>query len=539
MRKNKRAAWIISSLLVLSFVITACGGSNGGKASDAPSGNAGTSANTKTDSGNTKNVNLKVSLWGIQDGFNAPGAKEDKIFNDLQSKFNVSIDPVQITWNDWEEKLKVWAASNQLPDIFPNALAGNLGMYKTWAKQGVIKALPDDLSKYPNIKRVMALPSVQPLKVDGKFYMIPRMTYNDPSDWSLDRPILYRKDWAIEAGFTKDPESFDDLVAMTKAVMAKHPGVTGIATTAKSFLMTHFLGSFPEVVNMKSWVKEDGKWIPSYTSKKMNEGVKQLRTLYEEGLLDKDFATQKDSDGVNKFINGKIFMYFGSPGSIDPFIKANPGATVAKSLGLMKWFPAADGKRYTFTETPYWSEVYFRNDISDEKFDRALQLADYMMSEQYRILVKNGIEGTDYKMEGDKSLSLLATDQSLDKKYPITKVINVLGSWGNGFRYSGKQVISSNPEQAAFEKLFLDTYNQLKKEAVPTPINFDVMLMSTPAKDKIGNLMNTAQDELVKVILGKDDPIAMWEKAVKSFDAKGLQEAIVETNAEAAKLGIK
>ncbi len=95
-------------------------------------------------------------MWGIQDGFNAPGAKEDKIFNDLQSKFNVSIDPVQITWNDWEEKLKVWAASNQLPDIFPNALAGNLGMYKTWAKQGVIKALPDDLSKYPNIKRVMA-----------------------------------------------------------------------------------------------------------------------------------------------------------------------------------------------------------------------------------------------------------------------------------------------------------------------------------------------------------------------------------------------
>ncbi len=65
------------------------------------------------------------------------------------------------------------------------------------------------------------------------------------------------------------------------------------------------------------------------------------------------------------------------------------------------------------------------------------------------------------------------------------------------------------------------------------------MLMSTPAKDKIGNLMNTAQDELVKVILGKDDPIAMWEKAVKSFDAKGLQEAVAETNAEAVKLGIK
>ena len=61
--------------------------------------------------------------WDIQNGFDDPDAKDDTIFNDLQKKLNVTVNPVQITWNDWQEKAKVWAASGQLPDIFPNAIA--------------------------------------------------------------------------------------------------------------------------------------------------------------------------------------------------------------------------------------------------------------------------------------------------------------------------------------------------------------------------------------------------------------------------------
>ena len=133
---------------------------------------------------NVKPVELNISWMDIQNGFDDPGAKDDTIFNDLQKKFNITVNPVQITWNDWQDKAKVWAASGQLPDIFPNAIAvDNPSLYASWAKQGVIKALPDDLSKYPNIAKIMKLPSVQPLKVDGKFYMIPRMTFNDSSDW--------------------------------------------------------------------------------------------------------------------------------------------------------------------------------------------------------------------------------------------------------------------------------------------------------------------------------------------------------------------
>ena len=98
------------------------------------------------------------------------------------------------------------------------------GLYQTWAKQGVIKALPDDLSPYPNLKKLFSNPAVQPAsRVDGKFYTIPRFGGDDIGDGRLGRPIRYRKDWAEEAGFTEDPASFEEFMAMTKAVMTETP----------------------------------------------------------------------------------------------------------------------------------------------------------------------------------------------------------------------------------------------------------------------------------------------------------------------------
>ncbi|WP_083442540.1 extracellular solute-binding protein [Paenibacillus sp. IHB B 3415] len=538
MRKNRMMGTVAAALL-LTTVLSACGGANEGASNENLKSTA-SSPSTSTDTV-TENEKLKVALWGIQDTFNAAGNTSDTVFNDLQQKFNVTIEPVQITWNDWLEKLKVWAASSQLPDLFPNDLAGNLALYTTWAKQGIIKPLPEDLSPYPNIQALMKEPSIQSFKIDGKYYMIPRMTYPSSSDWSMDRPISYRKDWAEQAGYTSSPKSFDELVAMIKAVQAQHPGVTGISLANKPYLLTAFLGSFPEESNEKSWVKEDGKWIPAFASPRMYEGVKQLRTLYQEGLLDKDIAIQKDSDGTMKFVNGQSFMLFGqlTATNIEPFIKANPDVEFKDAYGFLDWYPASDGQRYTFAETPFWSELYFSNQMSDAKFDRALRLVDYMIGDEYTAKLKNGIEGTDYNVENGKAVSLLPEGQTLADKYPFTDALGSLASWYGGFLYSGQKVVSSDPNLAAYDQMSIDKYNELKTTAKPVPINFEIMTMSTPAKDKVATLRTDALNSLFKVVMGKDDPVEMWKKEIKALDANGLQAAIEETTKVAAEKGIQ
>lgn len=542
MKKSKKAMAPAVMIVVLAMVAAGCG-SNEKKDQSTSSSNT-PSATESAAKANVKPVELNISWMDIKNGFDDVNAKNDTIFNDVQKKFNITVNPVQITWNDWQEKAKVWAASGQLPDIFPNLIAvDNTGLYASWAKQGVIKALPDDLSKYPNIAKIMKLPSVQPLKVDGKFYMIPRMTFNDSSDWSSARPILYRKDWAAQAGFTSEPKSFDELVAMTKAVQKQHPGIAGIAISNKDYLQTIFLSSFPELSNGKSWTNDGGKWIPSFASPKAYGGVKQLRQLYSDGLLDKDFAIQKERDGENKFYNGQAFISLGGgfnlAPNVDTFKKANPGVKLADAVGFMNYIPAADGNRYTFVETPYWSETYFSNKLDDAKFERVLQVMDYMLTDEYDALVVNGIQGVDYKIEGDKSISLLKSDETLQKKYPITVGMGVLASWRGAFGAAGKAVINSNPDVAAWLDYSKETFDKFKKEDKPAPVNFDIMLMSTPAKDKLGAFYSGAKDDLIKVMLGKDDPVKMWQDAIKSYDAKGLPEAIAEVNAKAKEMGIK
>lgn len=546
MRKCKRVIALSVGLLLLVSVFAGCGSSGNNTQVTEPTTAVTAETPSSTDAAapneNSEKLELSVAVWDIQIGFTDPNAANDTIYNDLCSKFNIDIKPVQVTWNDWQDKYKIWAASNQLPDLFADE--NSRGEYNVWATQGVIKALPDDLSKYPNIQKVMSLPSVKPWAIDGKFYKFPRMTYEAESNWANNRNIIYRKDWAKQAGFDGAPKSFEDFVAMTKAIVKQHPGSTGVSITHKGFLWTILLGLFPEAASADTtWVKDGDKWVPAYASSRYAEGLKQLRTLYTEGILDPDFAVQKESDGVIKFFSGKSFSYLGDGANWgnygETFKKSNPGISAAEAIGYLDIWPAADGNKYAFATTPYWSSTFFRADLDDKKFDRALQMLDYMYTDEFMLKVKNGLEGVDYKIEDNKYISILGADETLAKKYPITNKIGVLSSWGGNIEQTGRLVVNSDPDRAFIDQLNVDSLKEKLATRIPTPINYDIALMSTPAKDKISALGSQLQDDTVKVILGKEDPVKMWQEILKSYDAKGLNSAIAEVNAEAAKQGIQ
>lgn len=539
MRKSRSIISVLVSLVLLVTVFSGCG-SSGEKTEESSittSADSSTAAETTTE--NAEKLELSVALWDLQDGFNKEGAANDTIFNDLCKKLNITIKPIQMSWNDWNDKLQIWASSNQMPDITAGLLTPSL--YNTLSTQGILKALPEDLSKYPNLQYQMSLDALQAKKINGKFYMIPRGDMLNKNAPNMSRPIIYRKDWAEQAGYTKAPESFDEYVTMVKAVKKQHPDAVGLSINTKWYLGTTFLWSFPEASADSSWVQENGKWIPVYASEKMYDGIKQLRQLYTDGILDKDFVIQKDADGVVKFQNGKSFsMFCGTNFQPTNFIDANSGTSIEKAVGYIVPFAAPDGNRYTSNGLPYWSETYLSNNLDDKKLDRALQLMDYMSGEEYTVLKSNGIENVDWKMDNGKAVSLLSGDQTLQTKYPITDKFGWLGSWGVVTAASDKKVYSTNEPTAQYDKLFnADYYNALKEQAKPAPVNFDIWQLSTPAKDKADTLRTEAMDGLVKVIVGKDDPIKMWQDIIKGFDSKGLPAAIEEVNAKAAELGIK
>jgi putative aldouronate transport system substrate-binding protein len=517
------------SMLALMCILTAGVIFAGGQKASTSTGGAGGT------------VEISVGMWNIQDGFTDPNAANDVIYNDLAAKFNITIKPIQVTWNDWMEKFRIWAASNQLPDVF--ATDASAGEYKTWATQGVIRALPNDLSKYPNIQQVMSLPSVKPWAIDGKLYKFPRMTYLSDADWVNDRNIIYRKDWAKAAGWDRQPESFEEFVQMSKAVLAQHPEAVGFGQHHNEYLLIATLDSFPWGSHKNNWQKDtDGLWKPAWACEGFADSVAHLRRLYTEGILDRDFALLKDEESVAKFMSGKAFAVF-SGGMYwtyeEAFKSANPGVTAEQAIGLINMWPnPKDGKRYYFSETPYWSETMFKGNVSDAKMDRILSVLDYMYSDEFQKKKSLGIEGVDYRVDNGAYISLLSADMTLAKKYPITDKVGSLSSWGGWLSQQGIRIQSSNSNIRYTDDLYVEHFDYIKKTAIPTPVNYDIRLMSTPAKDKASSLNNDMLADIVQVVMGTGDPVQAWKNVVRAYGPRGLDDAIREVNEQARAQGI-
>ncbi|GHU02418.1 hypothetical protein FACS1894147_04240 [Spirochaetia bacterium] len=529
--KRKQAVLVLVSLLAAVFCLGGCKNKSQGAESSAGNADAGNSFAEK--------IELSLAYWGIGEVFDDPNAKNDTLYNALSQKFNVTIKPVQVTWNDYDQKNLIWAASGQLPDFFVGSAPD--GLYNTWATQGVIKPLPGDLSKFPNIQAVMAQPTVKPLAIDGKFYKFPRMTYKSHEDWVNDRILVYRKDWLKQAGYDHQPRNFEEFVEMSKKVMIQHPGAVGISIHTMGHLASFImLGIYPEGGHSAVWVKEDGLWKPNYAARGYAQGVAQLRTLYKEGILDPDFPLLQVEEGTAKYMNGKAFGVFVNNINLATYKEtwkaANPGITWEEAIGIMDTWPAPDGNRYYFAETPYWSETMFNGTLSDKKMERALYLLDYMYSDEYLIPAVNGLEGVDFRFDNGVIVSLLPAGESMAKKYPITNEIRSLSTWSGWLYYEGKTSISPDPDLAYKDRLFIENFNHQKATARPIPVNYDIRLMNTPARNALDFDLN---EDMVQVIMGNQDPIAMWQEVIKGYESRGLTGAINEVNARAKELGIQ
>lgn len=502
-----------------------------------------TSSETSTDSGQLEPMEISVAIWGIQDAFDNSSAATDTVFADLCEKFNVTIKPVGVTWNDWQEKNKVWAASGTLPDIFADALAtDNFGLYKTWAEQGIIKELPDNLSQYPNLNKLFELNSVKALALNGTYYMVPRgsdLSISTSEASGMSRAIMYRKDWAEAAGYAEAPTTYEGLIEMTQAMMAQHPNAVGIAMNNHGYMQALALDIYPELSNYGSWVYDNGQWKPSYASDKAIPYIERLQKLYQDGILDPDFITQKDGDGLGKFHSGNACVMLGGQFDAQVFMESNKNVTDLKdALGFITPFAAADGNSYVFTNTPYWSETYMSAQIDDKKQQRILMILDYMYSHEYASLVNNGIEGVDWQKTDTGNTSLLEGTTVVDK-YPVTQSIGYLASWHSGFAQSEDAVISSNPDIAAYNDLYNETYNYENENCKSVPMNFTIFLMNNDEKSDISYLTSEFMTTLDNIIISSEEPKAAWETMIKNFNKKGLQEAIESVTKQAQEQGIE
>ena len=408
MKKAEKASAIV---MVFIFTIAMMAGCGTGKGEPA-----GTSTAASTEASNAApageqpkdHYDISIALWDIEKSF--PKDQQDKVAETLSQKLNITIKPVNITWDDYTQKIQVWAASQQLPDVFAID-ARKTQSYKTWVSQGLIRAVPDDLSKYPDLKDLLDMSAVQAYKdPDGKYYCIPRPAYQSPENYSIEFGIKVRKDWMESVGIAKDPENTDEFIALLKAFIEKDPGgngsnnTVGITAWSSYWFVSEIGFSLMPEINTQ-WIKEDGKWIPGEFSKNILPGLKELKKIWDSGVIDRDMATLKGTEGEDKFFTGKAGMLahntYLTPQEDEKWRKSYPDKKYSDCVKILLPWKAPDGNNYRFEGDPIWSESYFPTSVDDKKMDRILMLYDYMLSPEGMELYHYGIEGVDYKKEGD------------------------------------------------------------------------------------------------------------------------------------------
>jgi putative aldouronate transport system substrate-binding protein len=498
---------------------------------------------------NADRMKISVALWDMNLDYQK---SDDAVYALIQKKLNIDIDPVVITWDDYAQKINLWAASGDLPDVFnidaydPGT---NLKTFYSWVKNGTIKALPDNLSRYPNAAKIFAQPDVKAMKVNGKFWAWPRMLLAkpDPFGWARNRVAFIRIDWLNKLGL-KEPTTFDEFYAVVKKIQNGDPEgdgkkITGIVTYDVAFLYWIMSAFCP--AEFDQWVKDsDGLYKPAFFTRDMVEALKAVRKLYVDGLLDQDYAIEKTDEGMAKFMNGKaatIMYQLGGPADFnflgDPFEKGFPGKKAVDSIKVLHNLKNLKyGKAFSFNYPSWWSEAYINGKVNDAKADRILQLFDYTASPEYLDIVNWGFEGKDYTKSGGKYVITRPKNDkgafiALTEEYKFLSGWSALGTWGNA--WVGFNDPSIDPKLAAMGNSFIE-WNS-KNLALPDQ-SFDAVFTSTPLKD---NFKFDLGADMNRIIVDSSPVEQAWQKAVDTYKAKGLDQMLAELNKALKDKGVK
>lgn len=494
--------------------------------------------NENSSNGRTeKPVEISVAIWGAEDGLSDP---EDAIYKKLVEETGVKLVPKNITWDDAGQKVQLWATNGQLPDIFVGDYVGT-SFFTNWVEQGVIRALPENLDAYPNLKEYLNMEKAQAVRRDGKYYMIPRQTYADITYNVQDRNVVYRWDLAQKAGITKEPETYDEFRDMIKKIIEVDPENKNISgmTQAIPDLIDGFIYPYGGVLTHK-WVEKDGQFMPGYFAGDVKAAMQLARDMYEEGTIEKDIALAKLDTSKEKFLQGQnAAMVFAGSGpswlynEIGKDYEELYGRKFYDDIKIAKLYPCVDGKKYYFVDTESWSETYISSAVDDEKMEAICKLFDYLYSEEGRRLMTCGIEGEDYDMVDGKPV--MREGVNLSEKYVFknpSSSISELGMW-NPATWDMESPSVNPPE---YRELDVQRHQDAVDNGYLPKYYDEVKYLSTPKKDAF---VYDVSDDLLQVMMGTDPVDEMVDDLMEKYEKKGLSEMLEEVNTAAKEAGIE
>lgn len=562
MKKKKLMATLLVAAMTVS-TLSACGNSSGNSntgtsSSSGDNSSASSSADTSSSTDNTQAAASAGDAMTLT-FYNADGQADpwtDPVALAITEATGITLD-TSYPLSSEEEDVALMIAEGNYPDmIFAKGSAGNL------IDAGAFIDMTDLIEQYgPNIKKMygeelskLKYSADDPSIYQLSSYNVGGVSYETGGTLQLQWDVMKENDYKI-------PQSLEEWETMMKDYMAAHPTTDdGYETIGLSISCSDWHW-YITLANPAGFIADaapdNGQWLieDDYTamykfrSEKEREYFKWLSRMYDEGILDTNFATQTHEDYIAKVATGQVLSL------IDSNWDYNDAITILKSDGKL-------GK--TYAELPFTADANakcatlmyqglttgYGVGISVDCADpvRAIQFLDYLCSDEGQVLTHWGIEGTNYFIDDEghryrtqEEIDYNNTDTEYSKTtgvgfhtYPFpTYGDGIEDSTGSTYTTTSKDSVINNyttEQQAACEKWGVELLTEMfpQPDEFETPAYSAIWAYAKPSEfSEIESLLDEiAWPALIKCIT---DPVASfdanYDKMLSDLESVGMYDA--------------
>jgi len=215
---------------------------------------------------------------------------------EISYRTGVNIDWVQVPEPDFGTRLSLMLATNEYPEIITRwGNVGDFAMIYFYAQMGIFRSISDFIDPYmPNLQLFFEMyPQIHAdmFMPDGQIYGVPNV--DDCFHCTMSQKLWIYTPWLDALGLDM-PETTDELLYVLRAFRDRNP--TGTDTPAIPFLGNTGWRNSPEAL-LTSWITTDegsrlqvrnNTVIPVFNTDEWRDGLRFLRLLNDEGLLDSE-----------------------------------------------------------------------------------------------------------------------------------------------------------------------------------------------------------------------------------------------------------
>jgi putative aldouronate transport system substrate-binding protein len=534
MRKAKKWAVVLTAVLLALSVLSACGGgkTNGGGNSEG-SGDVGGASNSTgsrngADTGSSEDSKasepeppLEISIMLPIFKTNYP-SDDSPVVQEINKRANVKLHLEWVPNSSYTDKFNITLASGKLPTIIyvPDVKNPN---FVNAVKAGAFWEVGEKMKNYPYLSQANPV-IMKNSSIEGKNYGVYRGR-------ALGRNgINYRKDWLENVGL-EPPKTIDDFYNMLKAFKEQDPDRNGKDDTYGMVLVkwTGQWASGFDIIKLwfgapNKWGVVDGKLVPEHQTPEYLEALRFMKKLYDEGLINQDFAVYDSAKWNDPVVNGQagvIVDVTDNAARLDDAIhralaaegKDQPDVHfVDNTIGVV----GDHGLRALPTSGFAGILAIPKSSVkTEEELDRVLAFLDKMNEPELQTLAGYGIEGVHYTLEDgyvvwvDDPVKLESEVEGLNQMLPFIP------------EDQGLKV-----KQTPLRQKTAELQKEAEQYVVPNPAEPFISTVYSQKGQQLDNIINDAR---IKYIVGQLDEAGLLQ-AFETWKKSGGDDLVKEMN---------